>query len=118
MLVKPGTDGFYAPSKGCGKHLPQFPRHSLTDSSLVSSSKIVNKQWLFLNTHLELLPEFDVDYLGRGSFVIPCTHLINVGGRPCVRDAENLPSQTSNKRHRGAVHGPVAWNGNGCRLVH
>ena len=33
-------------------------------------------------THLELLPQFQVDHLLRCPLVIPGAHLVNVAGRP------------------------------------
>ena len=64
-------------------------------------------------THLELFPQFDVHHLCRGTFVVPGAHLVDVGGRLRVRDAEDLLSKTSNERHR-SIDWSVAWNGNGC----
>ena len=66
---------------------------------------------------LELFPEPDVDYLCGGSLVVPGTHLVNVGGCTCIRDAKDLSSQSSNERH-GAVHRSVARDGDCSGLVH
>jgi hypothetical protein len=68
-------------------------------------------------TDLELLPQFDVDYLGGGPLVVPGTHLVNVGGCTCVCDAEDLSSQSANESHR-PVHRSIARDGDGSGLVH
>ena len=67
-------------------------------------------------THLELLPELEVEDLLCRPLVVPCTHLVHVGGEPSVSHTEDLLGQTSNKCDR-VVDPLVTRDGNGGGLV-
>lgn len=54
---------------------------------------------IILLLYLELVPEFEVENFQFGPFVVPCTHLVNVGGVIRVGHAKNLHRQSSNERH-------------------
>ena len=67
--------------------------------------------------YLQLVPQLEVEDFHSGPLVVPSTHLVDVGGLPCVRHPQNLIGQSPNKRDR-CIHSFKARDGDGGGLVH
>ena len=66
---------------------------------------------------LQLVPQLEVQDLLGGPLVIPCTHLVDVGGEASVRHSEDLIGQSADEGD-GLVHTLESRDGDGRGLVH